>query len=626
MRLIATRGAVICSMRKVNHIKSPTMIEILINFWRNRLHQLLTLGLLSFFLITGCSLQQFRTEAAQVDQLVFVSPSDPATFNAPLNSSAYSIFGFINEGLINENGLTAELEPALAKSWEISEDNLSITFTLRENLKWSDGEPLTADDIIFSYNDVYLNEKVPTGIKDILRIGSEGKFPTVTKIDDRRVKFTVPEPFAPFLRYAGGISILPKHALEEAVKTTDQDGDLKFLSTWGTDTDPQKIVGAGAYKMIEYVPSQRVVFERNPYYWRKDKQGNPQPYIERIVLQIIESDDNQLIAFRSGDLDSLDVKAEQFPLLKREEDRGKYSIYNGGAESTTRFVSFNLSKVKNANGEQFVEPTKSQWFHTLAFRQAVAYAIDRQRMIDYIYRGLGTFQNSPVNLKSPFYLSEAEGLKVYNYNPEKAKEMLINAGFKYNDQGELYDAEDNRVRFTLLVKSEEKSRVDTAVQVQQDLKKIGIRADLQVVNFNTVLQKLQSRNWDAYVGAFGGGGVEPHSGYNIWYSRGSLHQFNQAPQAGEQGITGWEASDWELEIDRLFQEGVRELDESKRREIYGEFQKIVAEQLPFFYLVNALSFEAVRDRIENVKYSSLGGAFWNLYEQKVNDSVKQLNQ
>ncbi|HBB33552.1 MAG TPA: peptide ABC transporter substrate-binding protein [Cyanobacteria bacterium UBA9273] len=576
-------------------------------------------SILVIITLNSCSPSEFKTKAAQVSQIVFISPSDPDTFNSPQSESLFSriVFGLLYDGLINENGVTAELEPALAESWEISDDKRRITFTLREGLKWSDGEPFTADDIVFTYNEIYLNEKVPTGVRDILRIGTSGAFPSVKKLDERRVEFTVPEPFAPFLRYVGGITILPKHILQESVRTTDANGNLKFLSTWGTDTDPEKIIGNGPYRMVNYTPSQRIIFRRNPYYWRKDTQGNSQPYIERIVVQIIENPDNQLLRFRTGEIDSLEVAPEMFGLMKREEKRGKYKIYNGGPASDTRFISFNLNKARNHKGEPFVDPIKSRWFNTLAFRQAVAYAIDRETMKNNIYRGLGELQHSPVAVPSPYYLSPQEGLKTYSYDPEKAKQLLLDAGFKYDSQGQLLDWDGNRVRFTLLVKAEEKTRVDATVQIQQDLKRLGIQADLQVLNFNVIVQKLQSRNWDAYVGGFGGGGVEPHSGFNIWYSQGSLHQFNQGPQPGEPKITGWEPSDWELEIDRLFEAGVKELDDRKRKEIYGRFQQIVAEQVPFFHLVNPLSLEAVRDRIENIQFTALGGAFWNLYELKV---------
>lgn len=570
-------------------------------------------------LLTGCSLDRFKTQAAQVSQLVFVSPSDPSTFNPPLNDSLFSqiVYGLIFDSLIEQNGLTAELQPALAESWEISEDKKRITFTLREGLKWSDGEPFTVDDIVFSYNQIYLNPQIPSGQRDILRIGNSGAFPSVRKIDDRRVEFTVPEPFAPFLRYAGGVTILPKHILEKSVQTKDASGNLQFLSTWGSNTDPRQIIGNGPYRMVSYTPAQRIVFERNPNYWRKDDLGNAQPYIERIVVEIVQSEDSQLIQFRSGSLDSIGVPADKFSLLKREEERGNYTIYNGGPESGSRFIGFNLNKARNNKGKPFVDPIKSRWFNSLAFRQAVAYAIDRETMKNNIYRGLGAVQHSTIGVESPYYLSPQEGLKVYDYNPKKAKELLLGAGFKYNSQGELLDWDGNRVRFTLLVKAEEKPRVDAAVQIQQDLNGIGIKTDLQVLNFNTIVQKLQRRDWQAYVGGFGGGGVEPHSSFNIWASTGTLHQFNQGQLPGEAPIQGREVSDWEKEIDNLFDAGVKELDDKKRKEIYGRFQKIVAEQVPFIYLVNSLSLEAVRDRIKNIKFSALGGAFWNLYELKV---------
>jgi len=580
--------------------------------WRRWLPLLLAIALVPAL---GCA----SAEVPGRSQLVFASPSDPTTFNAPLNDSLYSraVLGLINEGMVGVDGVTGDLVPALAESWEVSDDNLRVIFTLRDGLRWSDGEPLTAEDVVFTYNDVYLNEAIPTGTRDILRVGASGAFPQVRALDERRVEFTVPEPFAPFVRFTGGISILPKHALIDAATSTNANGDVEFLSTWSTDTDPSEIVGAGMYRLSDYVAAQRAIVTRNPYYWRTDEEGEELPKIDRVIIQVIESDDGQLIAFRSGDLDNLDVKPEQFRLLKREEDRGRYTIYNGGPENGSRLISFNLNKARSQDGEPFVDPVVQNWFHTLAFRQAVAYAVDRDRMRNTTYRGLGEIQHSPIWQQSPFYLSPQEGLKTYDYDPARAKELLTGAGFKYNSAGELEDADGNRVRFTMLVKSEEKTRVDAAVQIQQDLEAIGMRVDLQVLQFNAVLQKLDRRDWEVYVGGFGGGSLDPHSGFNIWFSGGALHQFNQGPIPGQPPIEGWEVSDWEREIDRLFAEGVRELDEAKRKEIYGRFQQIIAEQVPFIYLVNQLSFSAVRDRIENVEYTALGGAFWNLYELEI---------
>jgi peptide/nickel transport system substrate-binding protein len=553
------------------------------------------------------------------NRLIVPTPSGPATFNYPLNQSAYSVFGYLNEGLINENGLTSELEPGLAESWKVSKDGKKIVFTLREGLKWSDGEPMTTDDIIFSYEKIYFNDKIPSGLKDTLRVGMSRQFPKIKKIDSRRVEFSVAEPFAPFIRYAGGIPILPAHILQESVDNTDSEGKPKFLTTWGTDTDPKQIVGNGQYRMLSYTPNQRVVLERNPYFWRKDTQGKAQPYIQKIVWQIIENSDTQLLNFRSGDLDSLDVQPEVFPLLKREEKRGKYTVFNGGPDTGSMFMCFNLNQGRNAQNQPFVDPIKSRWFATKEFRQAIAYGINRDAMTNNIYRGLGAPLHSPIPAQSPFYLSPKAGLKTYNYDQQKAKQLLLSAGFKYNAEGELLDQDGNKVRFTLLMAAGKKVREQMGTQIKQDLGKLGMQIDTQFLSFNTYVEKLRlTKNWDTYLGGFTGG-LEPHSGYNIWSVNGTLHSFNQGPQAGEPPIKGWKAADWEQKIDDLYVKASQELNEAKRKELYAETQRIIAEQVPFIYMVNPLTFEAVRDRISGIRYSAIGGAFWNLYELKITE-------
>ncbi|WP_373525584.1 ABC transporter substrate-binding protein [Nostoc sp.] len=572
------------------------------------------------FTVTACNPSNFKSAAAQVPQIVTAVLSEPSTFNYALNESAYSVFGFLYDSLINENPITTKLEPGLAESWEVSEDGQRIVITLRSGIKWSDGKAMTADDVVFTYNEIYLNPKIPTSLKDALKVGDKGTLPTVKKIDERRVEFTILEPFAPFLRYVGGIPIMPAHALQEAIRTTGTDGNPKFLSMWGTGTDPKQIVGNGPYVMESYVSSQRVIFRRNPYYWRKDAQGNHQPYIERIVWQIIESTENQLISFRSGQLDDLEVAPEGFSLLKREEKRAKFEIYNGGIDTSTTFIAFNLSKAKNSQGKSLVDPIKSSWFNKKEFRQAIAYALDRETMKINAFRGLGELQNSFVYVKSPYFLAPDKGLKVYNFDPEKAKKLLLQVGFKYNNQNQLVDADGNKVRFTILTNSERKVRGDMASQIKRDLGKIGIQVDLQILSFNSYLEKLKvTQNWDCYLGGFAGGGTEPHGASNIWRIAGASHAFNLGPQPGDPPLTGWEVSDWEKQIDSLYIKGAQVLDENKRKEIYYEYQRIASEQLPFIHLVERLNLQAVRDRFQGIRYTALGGPFWNLYELKVID-------
>jgi peptide/nickel transport system substrate-binding protein len=577
----------------------------------------LLISLLSFtaLTITACNPTKLKTSAAQVPQLVTSILSDPKTFNYALNSDANNIFGYTYEGLLNQNPITGKLEPNLAESWEVSEDKLKITFTLRNNLKWSDGQPLTSDDVVFTYNDIYLNEAIPTDVRDILRIGKDGKFPSIKKIDKRRVEFSIPEPFRPFLQNSG-VPILPAHALRESLQTKDQDGKPKFLTTWGIDTPPEQIIVNGPFKLERYDTSQRVILRRNPYYWRKDTQGKPQPYIERIVWQIVESTDTSLLQFRSSGLDAVGVAPDYFSLLKVQEKQGDFQIYNGGPATSTSFMIFNLNQGKR-NGKPLIDPIKSRWFNNVYFRQAVAYAIDRQTMINNTFRGLGKPQNSPISVQSPYYLSPEAGLKVYNYNPEKSKELLLRSGFKYNAQNQLEDSQGNHVRFALLTNAGNKIREAMGSQIKQDLSKVGIQVDFTPLAWNTFIDKLSNTlDWEASLLGLTGG-LEPNDGANVWSPEGGLHMFNQKPQPGQKPIEGWKVSPWEAKIHEFYIQGAQELDEAKVTEIYAEVQRLTQENLPFIYLVNPYSLSAIRNRFQGIRFSALGGPFWNIHEIKI---------
>ena len=571
------------------------------------------------FALSSCNPAAFRTDAAPESQLVFSILSDPKTFNPALSEESPNIFSLTLEGLTTQNGITAETEPALAESWQISEDKLRFVFTLREGLKWSDGEPLTADDVVFSYNEVYFNEKIPTSTRDVLRIGDSRALPEVRKISDRQVEFILPEPFAPFLRTTG-TPILPAHALRSAARTEDENGELEFLSTWRIDTPPDELVANGPYFLKSYRPNQRLIFKRNPYYWRRDEEGNAQPYINSIVWEIVEKQDTALLQFRSGILDSNGVSPENFSLLKREEKRGDFTIYDGGPATGTTFIAFNLNKGRDPESDKpVVDPIKSRWFNTVKFRQAVAYAIDRQTMIDNTFRGLGEPQNSNISVPSPYYLSPEEGLKTYDYNPEKARELLLEAGFQYNDEEQLLDADGNQVRFTLLTNAGNQVREAMGAQIKQDLSKVGIQVDFQPIAFNALVEKLSnSLDWDCNLIGFTGG-VEPNNGFNFWSPEGRLHLFNIQKKGGQTPVAGWEVADWESKISDLYIQGAQELDEQKRKAIYAEAQEIVQEYLPVIHLVNPLSLQAVRNRVKGIQYTALGGAFWNIHELKIEE-------
>lgn len=562
--------------------------------------------------LTACNPSTLLANPDQPPQLVISILSDPKTFNPVLSGDKTSsdVGRMLFDGLVRENPITGEIEPALAESWEISANKLEIIYTLRPNLKWSDGHPLTVDDVLFTYNQLYLNPEIPTGTRDILRIGQNGALPKVTKINDRQIKFTIPEPFAPLLG-ATSAAILPAHILRETVEQKDQDGKLQFLSTWTVDTPPEKIVANSAYKIASYTTVQRLVFEANPYYWKNDIEAENLPHIKKVVWQVVESTDNALLEFRSGNLDALAVSAQNFSLLKKEEDRGNFTIYNGGAAYGTTFITFNLNQGQK-NGNPVVNPIKSRWFNEVNFRQAVSYALNRERMIKNIFRGLGEPQVSDISKQSPYYY---DGLPGYPYNPEKAKKLLLAAGFSYDKQDQLLDQEGNRVSFTLNTNTGSPAAEAIGNQIEEDLGEIGIKVNFKTINFNVLIGKTDSSlDWECILLGFTGSN-EPNSGFNLWSPDGSLHMFNQSVP----GLEGRVIADWEAEIGRLYIEGARELDIEKRKAIYAQVQQLSSEKLPLIYLINPYSLTAVRNTIEGVEYSALGGAFWNLDQLKITE-------
>ena len=569
---------------------------------------LLVLGVFFCFALGACGLLRLGNSSPD-STLILSVLSDPKTFNYVLSKEAPNIFGLTYEGLITENPITGKKEPQQAQSWNVSKDHLKLTFTLRADLKWSDGQPLTVDDVIFTYNDIYLNPDIPFNGRDGLRVGQKQTLPKVRKLNDSQVEFTITEPFAPFLD-AASYPILPKHVLEKFSKTKGQDGRPLFLSVWGVDTPAEEIVSNGPYVLKKYQTSERLIFQKNPYYRKKGL-----PYIQQVVWSIVESTDTSLIQFRSGGLDSIGVSPDYFSLLKSEEKKGDFTIYNGGPAYGTSFISFNLNK-GSRNGKPLVDPIKSGWFNTLEFRQAVAYAIDRERMINNVFRGLGEVQDSDISKQSPFYDKNLPG---YQYNPSKARSLLLSKGFKYNEKQELLDAQGNRVNFSLITNAGNKIREAMGAQIKQDLEKIGIKVDFSPTAFNVVVDRLSnSLDWDCFLLGFTGGN-EPNDGANVWFTDGSLHSFNQKPQAGSAPIQGQVVSDWEKEIARLYIEGARELDFDKRRAIYQKSQEIISQYLPYIYLVNPYSMTAIVNRVKGVEYSALGGGFWNIDQLKLSD-------
>ena len=526
--------------------------------------------------------------------------SDPKSFNdiVAKETSSTLVTGLIFEGLTKTNAFTLKVEPLLARDWEVSEDGLTWTFYLREDVLWNDGYPFTADDVVFTFKDLIYNDAVPTSSRDIFTINDE-QF-EVTKTDDYTVQFHLPVKFAPFLR-AMGQAILPKHRLLQSVR----DGTFSF--TWGIDTPPEEIVGTGPFQLVQYRPGERLVLRRNARYWQKSAEGESLPYLDRIIFLIVQNQDVEILKFFDGETDYCAVsRGNDYPLLKPLEAVKNFTVYEAGPNFGTNFLVFNQNRDTNPDtGAPFVDSVKLSWFTNRDFRRAVAHAIAKTQMIDILKNQLGYSQDGALSPSAGFFYNP--DVVRYDYDLQKAKDLLAKNDFIDRDgDGILEDPDGNPLQFNLYTNSNNPERVQIAAIIRHDLQSLGMKVNFLALEFNTLVTKLNATyDWDAIILGLTGG-VEPHFGKNVWDSGGQLHMWY--PKQKEP------ATKWEKRIDEIFTAGVQELNDDKRKVLYDEWQKIVSEELPFIYTILGSNIFAVRNKFGNLKPSSYAGPFHNIEE------------
>ncbi|MBE3574514.1 MAG: ABC transporter substrate-binding protein [Firmicutes bacterium] len=518
------------------------------------------------------------------------SINDPKTFNlvtAKETSSTGVLSLLVFEGLTEVNYETMEIEPALAKSWKFSDGGKVCTFQLRRGVTWQDGQPFTADDVVFSYQ-MYFDPAVGSSTRDVFMI--DGQLPQVKKIDTYTVQFILPKPFAPFLVNASA-EILPKHKLEKAYK------EGKLTETWGINTPVKEIVGTGPWRLADFKPGQRLVYTRNPNYWRVDKAGHTLPYLTRYIIEIVPNLETASLKFRSGELSAYEVRGEEYRLYKQGEKQGNYTVYNGGPTYATLFLVFN----QNPNVTK--EP-KLSWFTNVKFRQALAYAIDKKTMIETIYDGNAVPQWAAISPAQKYYSNPK--VKEYPYDLKKAQAVLAEAGFKKDAQGVLRDPKGNAVEFVINTNSGNSVRERALNIISEDFKKLGIKAIAQPMDFNKLVENLTTPNpWDAILIGLTGT-YDPNGSSNTFGSWGGLHMW--WPRQKEP------ATQWEARIDELMRQGAVTMEPSERRKIYFEVQDILAEQVPMIYTVTPTYLGAIRNTFGNAKVNAAGGYAWNSWQ------------
>lgn len=532
----------------------------------------------------------------------------PKTFNpfTSTDATSSSMADMMYDGLFTSNPMTGKVVPKLAKSVEMKGNRYIIH--LRKGIKWSDGVPITADDVIFTWKDIIFAGLGNTSTRDSMII--DGEIPTIKKIDDYTVEFSIKKQFAPFLRMLS-VSIAPKHYFTKQ-KNWQKNFD-RFLST---NINPDTIVTSGAYRLKEYVPAQRVVFERNPNYYEINKNGQKLPYLDKIVYLIVGDLNNQILKFEAKELDEISLRGGDVARYKAKEYDSDYTIYNLGPDTGTMFVAINLNRrfsQQNGVKKYFVNPKKQVWFNDVNFRKAIDYAIDRKSMVQNIANGMASPLFTAESKNSIFYNKSLVG---HERNLSIAKSYLKKSGFYYKN-GKLYDKNNNRVEFDLYTNAGNTEREALGVMVKQDLADIGMQVNFKPIEFNSLVNKItNSYDWDMIILGLTGSSLEPHNGKNVWYSSGPLHIFNQRPV--NKPVT--DKLSWEIKLDNIFDKAALELNFKSRKKYYDEYQRIIYNEAPIVYLYSPIRIYAIRRKFKNILPSSLSGLTYNIEEIYIDNS------
>ena len=504
-------------------------------------------------------------------RFVFVTTSGPKTFNAILaneTSTTDMTDSRLFAGLTEFDNATQTNYGLLAKSWDVSPDGLTWTWHLRRGAAFSDGHPITAEDVLFSFQ-VCMDDSIHPSILDFLQI--DGKKFELSAPDSHTVVIKIPRPYALMIPVCGSVRIMPKHVLEAAYRRGD------FEAAYAVSTKPDSIVTSGPWRVHEYVAGEKTVLTRNPYWFGVDPQGHRLPYLDELVYLIVPDQDAAALKMQNGEADALDnTKPENYKSYAENQKKSGYTLYDLGPSLTTNFFWFNLNKVRKATrgktiGGPQVDPVKYAWFNNPAFRRACSMAIDRDAIIQSVYFGEAVKNWSTSTPGNKIWYDP--GITKYDYDPERAKQLLAGLGWRdRNGDGILEDGSGHKVSFTIKTNADNTMRVAACNFLKDDLAKIGIECNPKPVDFNTLVTNIrQDFDYEAVLLGLGSAvPPDPGMGQNVWRSSGITHYWNirqPHPETPE-----------EARIDRLMTANVTTDDLGERRRTWKEIRNIVNQE------------------------------------------------
>lgn len=491
-----------------------------------------------------------ETRAPSYGDAIVVASIGDATTLVPIiawDSSSHDICGLVFNGLIRYDK-DLNLEGELAESWEVREGGLVIIFHLRKNVRWHNGKPFTAQDVEFTYKKLIdPNVKTPYS-------GDFEKVKSLEVLDDYTVKITYKEPFSPGLA-SWGMWIMPKHLLEK-----------EDLSKTKFSRAP---IGTGPYRFKEWKTGEKIVLTSNPDYY----EGRP--YINRYLYRIIPDQATIFLELQTQGVDMVGLTPLQYarqtdtPFFKEYYTKYKYPAFG------YTYMGFNLKDPK---------------FSDRKVRLAIDYAINKEEIIKGVLFGLGRVSTGPFPPESWAYNKEVSPLP---YDPKKAKEILQEAGWQDTDGDGWLDKDGKRFKFTLLINQGNETRQNTAEIIQRRLREIGIEVEIRVIEWATMLAEfIDKRRFEAIL--MGWGLSRDPDLYDIW------HSLKQRP--GEFNFIGYENK----EVDRLIEEGRREFDQKKRKEIYNKIHRLIFEDHPCIFLYVPDALPTVHSRFKGIKPAPAG--------------------
>lgn len=530
--------------------------------------------------------------------LEYSQRTEPKTLNPAFagDNPSREIIHRIMADLIHINRETQLTEPALAKSWSRSSDGLHYTLELRRGLRFSDGQPFNADDVLFSFQ-VYLDEKLNSPQRDLLVI--DGKPIAVRKLDTYRVVVDLPSPYAAAERLFDGLSMLPKHLLEKSWH------EGKLAEAWNMRTPPSGIAGMGPFRVKAYTAGQRLELVRNPYYWKSDKDGTRLPYLDAVTFRFAGTEDMQVMQFQAGESDILNrVGARSFAVLQKESRRRGLVLRDLGPGFEYSLLSFNLNEIPPGTLPQIA--AHRNFLGRTAFRQAVSQAIDRAAIVKLVYLGHASPLASPVAAGNKNWIDAQIPAPVRSV--EKARQQLAADHFTWAADGSLKDPGGRAVEFSILASASNAERVQMAGLIQDDLKQLGMQVHVVTLDTRSLLDRVQrTHDYDACLLTLQEADADPTPDMGVWLSSGSNHLWRPEQKSP--------ATAWEGEIDRLMHQQMVAARYAARKRLFDRVQELLLANEPLIPLVSPSILVGAKSTLGNFRPAVLDHyTLWNIEE------------